>query len=72
MLKFEFGRESYGHSKLALLICKGGAKIRAYPPFSIQPKFAQFWDIVLGLDGLGNSYTRSMTVPQPKTDYKLK
>ena len=36
------------------------------PPFSIMPRFAQFRDAVLGLDGPENSYTRSMTVPQQK------
>ena len=72
MCKSEFGRESYGHPKLALLISRGGAEMRAYPPFSLLPRFAQFWDAVLDLDGPGNSYTRSMTVPQQKTDYTMK
>ena len=31
--------------------------------FFILLRFAQFRDTVLGLDGPGNSYTRSMTVP---------
>ena len=34
------------------------------PPFSILPRFGQFRDAMLSLDGPGNSYTQSMTVPQ--------
>ena len=41
-------------------------------PFSILPRFAQFQDTVPDLDGPGNSYTRSMTIPQPKIGYKMK
>ena len=41
------------------------------PSFSILPRFTQFRDTVLGLDGPGNSYTRSMTVPQQKTGYTM-
>ena len=37
------------------------------PLFSILPKFAQFWDAVVGLSGPGNSYTLSMAVPQSQT-----
>ena len=37
MSKSEFRRESYGHSKLALPIRKGGAEIRAYPRFPFCP-----------------------------------
>ena len=33
MHKSDFGRESYDCPKLALLIRKGGAKMRAYPCF---------------------------------------
>ena len=31
-----------------------------------MPGFAQIQDVVLGLDGPGNSYTRSITIPQQK------
>ena len=43
-----------------------------HTPVSIMPRFVQFRDAMLGLDGPGNSYNQSMTVPQQKTDYKMK
>ena len=42
MRKSEFGRESLGHPKLALLIGKGGAEIQAYPHFPFCPDLLSF------------------------------
>ena len=71
MHKSEFRRKSYGHPKLALLIRRGGAKFGHTPVF-YSAQICSFRDAVLGLDGLGNSYTLSMTFPQQKTDYTMK
>ena len=37
MRKSEFGRESYGRSKLVLPIGRGGVEIQAYPHFPFCP-----------------------------------
>ena len=42
MRKSEFGQESYGHPKLALLISRGGAKIREYPHFPLCQDLLSF------------------------------
>ena len=58
MYKSKFGWESYGRSKLALPIRKGGAEIRVYPHFLFYPDFLSSGtlcstSIVLGTDIIG-------------------
>ena len=56
-------------SEVGIVDSQGWCENSGTPPFSILPRFSQFWDVVLGLDGLRNSYTMSMTVPQSQTNH---
>ena len=59
-------------SKVSTADSQGWCGNSGITPFSIMPRFAKFRDVVLDLDGPRNSYTRFMTVPQPKIDYTMK